>query len=169
VVDVILRYRDHSKQVQFAVTGLGKQDAILGYTWLKEHNPEVDWVTKEVKMSCCPGRCSTCRKEIKEERHQRQAEARHLRACCAGPMPTVEDVAEDIPELYPDTEDDFGDGEDETDNTEALDEIEEGDRIFMTTVYDQAEFVQAVLPPHNDFPKHLPKTPDPQNHSGNLY
>src|SRR5882762_7678214 len=94
-------------------------------------------------MSRCPGRCSTCRKEIKQECHQRQAEARHLRACHAGPMPTVEDVAEDIPELYPDTEDDFGDGEDETDNAEAPDEIEEGDRIFMTTVYDQAEFVRA--------------------------
>src|SRR5712664_1455056 len=119
VVDVVLRYRDHSEQVQFAVTGLGKQDAILGYTWLKEHNPEVDWVTKEVKMSRCPGRCSTCRKEIKQERHQRQTEARHLRACRSGPMPTVEDVAEDILDLYPDTEDDSSDEEDEADNTEA--------------------------------------------------
>jgi hypothetical protein len=42
VVDVILHYKDHSEWVQFAVTDLGKQDAILGYTWLKEHNPEVD-------------------------------------------------------------------------------------------------------------------------------
>jgi transposase InsO family protein len=143
VVDVVLRYKDHSERVQFAVTGLGKQDAILGYTWLKEHNPEVDWVTKEVKMSRCPGRCSTCRKEIKQERHQRQTEARHLRACRAGPMPTVEDVSEDIPELYPDTEDDSGDEEDDTDHAEAPDEIEEGDRVFMTTVYDREEFVRA--------------------------
>jgi hypothetical protein len=143
VVDVVLCYRDHSERVQFAVTGLGKQDAILGYTWLKEHNLEVDWVTKEVKMSCCPGCCSTCRKEIKQERHQRQAEARHLRVCRARPMPTVEDVTEDILELYPDTEDDSGDEEDEMNNAEASDEIEEGDQIFMTTVYDQAEFVQA--------------------------
>ena len=34
VVDVVLRYQDHSERVQFAVTGLGKQDVILGYTWL---------------------------------------------------------------------------------------------------------------------------------------
>jgi hypothetical protein len=135
-VDVVLRYKDHSEQVQFAVTGLGKQDAILGYTWLKEHNPEVDWVTKEVKMSCCPGRCSTCRKEIKQERHQCQMEACHLCACRSGPMPTVEDVSEDIPELYPDTENDSSDEEDGTDNAEALDEIEEGDQIFIITVYD---------------------------------
>jgi hypothetical protein len=65
VVDVVLCYRDHSEQVQFTVMGLGKQGAILGYTWLKEHNPEVDWVTKEVKMSCCLGCCSTCRKDPK--------------------------------------------------------------------------------------------------------
>ena len=51
VVDVVLRYWDHSEHVQFAVTGLRKQDMILGYTWLREHNPEVDWIMKEVKMS----------------------------------------------------------------------------------------------------------------------
>jgi hypothetical protein len=143
VVDVVLHYKDHSERVQFAVTGLGEQDAILGYTWLKEHNLEVNWITKEVKMSRCPGCCSTCRKEIKQEHHQHQIKARHLHACRASLMYTVEDVSEDIPELYPDTEDDSGDEEDETDNTEALDEIEEGDRIFMTTVYDQAKFVRA--------------------------
>jgi len=59
VVDVILRYKDHSERVQFAVTGLGKQDAILGYTWLKDHNPEVDWITQGGQMSRCPSRCST--------------------------------------------------------------------------------------------------------------
>jgi len=45
-------------------------------------------------------------------------------------MPTVEDVSEDIPELYPDTEDDSGDEEDDTDHAEAPDEIEEGDRVL---------------------------------------
>jgi hypothetical protein len=127
VVDVILHYKDHSEWVQFTVTGLRKQNVILGYTWLKEHNLEVDWVTREVKMSRCPSHYSTCRKEIKQECHQHQAEACHLRTCRAGPMPTREDVSEDIPELYPDTEDDSGDEEDEVDNTEASGEIEEGD------------------------------------------
>jgi hypothetical protein len=61
VVDVVLRYRDHAERAQFAVTGLGNQDMILGYSWLREHNPEVNWSTGEVKMSRCPGRCSTCR------------------------------------------------------------------------------------------------------------
>ncbi|KAG6882323.1 hypothetical protein C0995_014986, partial [Termitomyces sp. Mi166 len=27
----------------FAVTSLGKQDMILGFTWLQEHNAEINW------------------------------------------------------------------------------------------------------------------------------
>jgi hypothetical protein len=42
VVDVVLRYHDHSERAVFTVTNLGRQDIILGLTWLREHNPEVD-------------------------------------------------------------------------------------------------------------------------------
>jgi hypothetical protein len=45
VVDVILCYQDHSERAHFVVTGLGKQNMILGYSWLREHNPEIDWST----------------------------------------------------------------------------------------------------------------------------
>jgi hypothetical protein len=34
IVDVTLRYRDHSERAQFAVTSLGKESVLLGYTWL---------------------------------------------------------------------------------------------------------------------------------------
>jgi len=34
VVDLILRYRNHSERTLFAVTGLGKQKLILGHSWL---------------------------------------------------------------------------------------------------------------------------------------
>jgi hypothetical protein len=53
VVNVILRYNDHSERTTFAVTSLGKQDMILGHPWLPQHNPEVDWKTGEVKMTRC--------------------------------------------------------------------------------------------------------------------
>ncbi|KAG5727756.1 hypothetical protein E4T56_gene20808 [Termitomyces sp. T112] len=46
MVDLVLCYQDHSEKAAFAVTSLGKQDMILGFTWLHEHNPEIDW-TKE--------------------------------------------------------------------------------------------------------------------------
>ena len=39
VVDVVLRYKTHSERMLLAVSNLGKQSMILGYTWLKDHNP----------------------------------------------------------------------------------------------------------------------------------
>jgi len=56
-----------------AVSGLGKQSLILGYNWLKDHNPKIDWEKGEVKMTHCPlwceGECAlqkeqTCQKRI---------------------------------------------------------------------------------------------------------
>ena len=51
VVDVVLRYKTHSERMLLTVSNLGKQSMILGYTWLKDHNPEVDWQTGEVQMN----------------------------------------------------------------------------------------------------------------------
>jgi len=42
------------------VSSLGKQNMILGYTWLKDHNPEVNWQTGEVQMNRCPPCCEGC-------------------------------------------------------------------------------------------------------------
>jgi len=35
-----------------AVSRLGKQSLILGYNWLKDHNPKINWEKGEVKMIC---------------------------------------------------------------------------------------------------------------------
>jgi len=42
VVDVVLCYKTHSKRMLLAISGLGKQNLILGYDWLKDHNPKID-------------------------------------------------------------------------------------------------------------------------------
>ena len=39
VVDLVLRYRTHAERAVFAVTSLGKQDMILGFTWLLGAQP----------------------------------------------------------------------------------------------------------------------------------
>jgi hypothetical protein len=57
---IVLRYENHSERTQLAVTHLGKQSMISGYNWLRNHNPEINWQTKDVKMSRCPQQCSTC-------------------------------------------------------------------------------------------------------------
>jgi len=42
VVDVVLHYKTHSERILLAVSRLGKQSLILGYDWLKDHNPKID-------------------------------------------------------------------------------------------------------------------------------
>jgi hypothetical protein len=51
IADVILHYENHSERTQLAVTHLGKQSLILGYNWLCNHNPQINWQTKDIKMS----------------------------------------------------------------------------------------------------------------------
>ena len=51
VVDIIMTYNGHSERILFAVTRLGKQSMILGFPWLKKHNPEICFRTRSVKMS----------------------------------------------------------------------------------------------------------------------
>jgi hypothetical protein len=41
--DLIIHYDSHSEHTQFTVTHLGKQSMILGYNWLCNHTPEIDW------------------------------------------------------------------------------------------------------------------------------
>ena len=48
VVDIVLHYKTHSKRTFLAVSSLGRQNMILSYTWLKNHNTEVNWQTREV-------------------------------------------------------------------------------------------------------------------------
>ena len=69
VISLILHYKNHSERTTFAVCGLDKQKLILGHPWLWKHNPEIDWVTQEVKMSRCPPQsCPGCRDKAHQER-----------------------------------------------------------------------------------------------------
>jgi len=45
IVDAILHFDSHSERTTFVVTNLSRQDIILGFTWLEEHNPEINWKT----------------------------------------------------------------------------------------------------------------------------
>jgi hypothetical protein len=51
IANVILRYENHSKSTQLAVMHLRKQSLILGYNWLRNHNPEINW---RQRTSKCP-------------------------------------------------------------------------------------------------------------------
>jgi len=56
-IDFIMRIDGHTERATFAVCNLGKKNLIVGETWLKVHNPEIDWITGEIQFSRCPRRC----------------------------------------------------------------------------------------------------------------
>ncbi|GLB44373.1 putative retrotransposable element tf2 155 kda protein type 1-like, partial [Lyophyllum shimeji] len=151
VVDLVLRYNGHSERVVFAVTDLGEQDMILGYTWLKEHNPEIDWAADTVSMSRCPARCQTCREEVKVERKARNKTRAAIRACRSSGVPAPEPELDDIPELYPDPDcedDPPPEANPETDpvpDSREADTMEEGDRLLEMALfgYPAAEEIRA--------------------------
>jgi len=96
VVDVVLRYKIHSERTLLAVSNLGKQSMILGYTWLKDHNLEVDWQTREVQINRCPPRCEGCRVIRKEQASWKKVEVKAVNVCQSGPpLEYAEDLEED--------------------------------------------------------------------------
>jgi len=96
VVDIVLHYKTHSERMLLAVSSLGKQNMILGYTWLKDHNLEVNWQTGKVQMNRCPSRCAGCYIIRKEQALRKRMETRALNVCWSGPLPEhVEDSEED--------------------------------------------------------------------------
>ena len=97
----------------------------MGHPWLRKHNPDINWVTGDVKMSRCSRRCcSGCRDEIREERRERKIQAHHIADCSEG----------EIPDLDRDDEDD--------EDVDA--EIEDGDRIFATGLHQPPEEIHAA-------------------------
>ena len=79
VANLILRFRGHTERATFAVTSLGRQNVILGFTWLEDHNPSINWQTREVTMNRCPDLCKQCNKDEQSER-QRSIEQRREEA-----------------------------------------------------------------------------------------
>jgi len=84
VVDILLRYKTHSERMLLAVSGLGKQSLILGYNWLKDYNPKINWEKGEVEMTHCPLQCEGGRALWKEQTCQKRIELRALRSCHDG-------------------------------------------------------------------------------------
>ena len=94
VVDVVLRYKTHSERMLLAVSGLGKQNLILGYDWLKDHNPKIDWEKGEVEMTCCLLCCEGGRALWKKQTRQKRIELQALRSCRDGPTPLLQEELE---------------------------------------------------------------------------
>ena len=126
----------HTKRTTFAVTSLGKNDILLGFTWLEEHNPEIDWQTQKVKMSRCPAKCHTCRTKIQKERKEEQREAQkaecHICTCRVGPFPRLPEEGDERKE-----DEERADVKPEG----SWDEWEEGDRLMYVMLPPKPEHI----------------------------
>ena len=56
-VNITVDFLGHREELHAEVTNLGKNSLILGYTWLKKHNPSIDWEKGMVKFNQCPRSC----------------------------------------------------------------------------------------------------------------
>src|SRR6266568_5067292 len=75
-VDVILEHDYHTEKATFEVCSLGKNELILGMTWLLKHNPEVNWDTGIVSMTRCPRSCGRHAKEYRRKKAQERLKKR---------------------------------------------------------------------------------------------
>jgi len=64
-------YKGHIERMRIDICDLGKTEVILGMPWLAAHNPEINWKTREVKMTRCPPLCGG--KSQKKEKVKRVA------------------------------------------------------------------------------------------------
>ena len=48
-VDLTVKIDGRTTDIQLLVTGLGNQRIILGFPWLDEYNPDINWKTREFK------------------------------------------------------------------------------------------------------------------------
>jgi len=56
-VEVEIFFKGHKERMSIDVIGGQKWSVILGMPWLRCHNPEIDWKTREVKMTRCLDEC----------------------------------------------------------------------------------------------------------------
>ena len=89
-------------------------------------------------MSHCPNHCRTCQNETNAEQKLAASEAASIHMCRAGPLPTADLDMEDVPDLV------FEDDDEDEEPYISEDVFEEGDRLFMTTIPCEAEFVRAT-------------------------
>ena len=55
------------KKAVSVVCNLGKSNIIIGFTWLKKHNPEIDWKTGHIQFTRCPQDCNIAIQEHKKK------------------------------------------------------------------------------------------------------
>ena len=56
-IDLLLVFGEHREKMVFNVIYLESHNMILGHTWLKRHNPEINWATGRINLRRCLPTC----------------------------------------------------------------------------------------------------------------
>ena len=70
-IEVNVYYKSHVERIRMDICNLGRTEVILGMPWLVVHNPEINWETREVKMTRCLPLCSKGKIKEKKKRERR--------------------------------------------------------------------------------------------------
>ena len=154
-----MTYKGHLEWILLAVMQLGKQDTILGMTWLKKHNLEINFTTGSVKLThCSPCCCTSCRDEAREERRASKAQAQVINACHTGPLPAFVEDADD---------------EDDNDQVPELKgfleyEYEEGDHVWAASIPPAPEYIHATASVSQQLAEAFQKNSSPQDYEKHI-
>ena len=101
LANIVIDYQGHHEKVTAEVTDLGKNQVILGYTRLKNYNPDIDWTNREVKMTCCPHSCYLLQEKSKflqtlEKKEVEQAWSTHKIQAMLDKSKKVEQTVEEL-------------------------------------------------------------------------
>ena len=55
--DLVMTIGDHVEMLTFTIMNIGSSDVIIGFSWLKLHNPLVNWRTGKLCFTNCPSSC----------------------------------------------------------------------------------------------------------------
>ena len=58
-ISIIIKIGKHAEKLWCAATCLGKTLLILGHTWLRKHNTDVDWSSGKIMLNKCPQECQS--------------------------------------------------------------------------------------------------------------
>jgi Retroviral aspartyl protease len=56
---VLLQIGEHVEHKSFIIATLQHHDFYLGYDWLQQHNPSIDWTNFRIKFNRCPSECGS--------------------------------------------------------------------------------------------------------------
>jgi hypothetical protein len=63
-VELRMTIGPHTNKQQFFVSNLGKAKMFIGYDWIRDHNPIIDWRKHKIVFSQCPPECNSGPKTI---------------------------------------------------------------------------------------------------------